>query len=343
MPVTTITGLANALREHGLLAPQQLEELTQSVQSRFNEVRSLAKYLMQRGWLTVYQVNLILQGQAEELVKGPYRILDPLGQGGVSHVFKAWHTGRKCLVALKVIKPEMLTNPEAVGRFQREMRALAQSSHPNIVKALDINLVGNTQYFAMEYVEGNSLDKFVQFSGPLPVDKACNCIRQAAVGLQYAHERGLIHRDIKPANLLIDSSGTVVKILDLGLARLSQSMTPLAPTGELTVEGALIGTPDYLSPEQARNAKTVDIRTDIYSLGCTFYFLLTGQPPFPGNVLMQKLFQHQQGEVPTGKKWRPDLPNEVIAIFQKMMAKKPEDRYQTPAEVAQALVPFCPK
>lgn len=343
MAITTIAGLMDALRDQRLLRPEQLEELSRTMQSRFTEVRSLAKHLMQRGWLTVYQMNLILQGQAEELVKGPYRILDPLGKGGVSYVFKAWHTGRNCLVALKVIKPEMLTNPEAVGRFQREMRALAQSSHPNIVRAFDINLVGNTQYFAMEFVEGNSLDKLVQLSGPLPIDKACDYIRQAALGLQYAHERGLIHRDIKPANLLVDSSGTVVKILDLGLARLSQSITPAAPAGELTVEGVLIGTPDYLSPEQARNAKTVDVRTDIYSLGCTFYFLLTGQPPFPGGALMQKLFQHQQGAVPTGKDRRPDLPDEVIAIFQKMMAKKPEDRYQTPAEIAVGLAPFCNK
>lgn len=342
MAIDTIAGLMDTLREHRLIQPDQQDELSRTIRSRFSDVRSVAKYLMQRGWLTVYQVNLILQGQAQELVKGPYRILDPLGKGGVSNVFRAWHTGRNCMVALKVIRPEMLTNPEAVGRFQREMRALSQSSHPNIVKAFDINLVGDTHYFAMEFVEGNSLDKLVQLSGPLPIDKACGYIRQAAQGLQHAHERGLIHRDIKPANLLVNAAGTVVKILDLGLARLNQAASKADPARELTVEGVLIGTPDYLSPEQARNAKAVDIRTDIYSLGCTLYFLLTGQPPYPVGALMQKLYQHQRGELPTGKDLRTDLPDDVVAIFQKMMAKNPDDRYQTPEEVAQALAPFCP-
>jgi serine/threonine protein kinase len=268
--------------------------------------------------------------------------MDRLGSGGVSQVFKAWHTKRNCVVALKVIRPEMLSNPEAVGRFQREMRALAQSSHPNIVKAFDINLVGNTHYFAMEYVEGNAVDKIVKLSGPLPVERACDYIRQAALGLQHAHERGLVHRDIKPGNLLLNVAGTVVKILDLGLARLNQSAGKQEAAPELTAQGVLIGTPDYLAPEQARNARTVDIRADIYSLGCTFYFMLTGQAPFSDGNLMQKLYRHQQEPPPSGDKLRPGLPPEVVAVFQKMMAKKPDDRYQTPAEVAAAVTPFCP-
>lgn len=341
MAIETVADMVDVLRGNRLLQPDQLDELN-GLLDRHPDARSLAKYLVQRSWLTVYQLNLIFQGQGENLTQGPYRILDRLGSGGVSQVFKAWHTRKNCVVALKVIRPEMLTNAEAVGRFQREMRALSQSAHPNIVKAFDINLVGDKHYFAMEYVEGTDLGKQVQFAGPLPVARACDYIRQAALGLQHAHERGLVHRDIKPANLLLNVAGTVVKILDLGLSRLSQSSGKQeVVVRELTAEGVLIGTPDYLAPEQAKNARTVDIRADIYSLGCTFYYLLTGQPPFPVGTLMQKLFKHQQEEPPTGEQIRPDLPPDVVAIFRKMMAKKPENRYQTPAEVAEAVAPFC--
>jgi serine/threonine protein kinase len=340
MAIETVEAFVAILRDHRLLQPDQLDELN-SLLSRFSEPRSLAKYLVQRSWLTIYQVNLIFQGQGAELVQGPYRILDRLGSGGVSQVFKAWHTKRNCVVALKVIRPEMLSNAEAVARFQREMRALTQASHPNIVRAFDINLVNNIHYFAMEYVEGNALDKQVHLSGPLPISRACDYIRQAALALQHAHERGLVHRDIKPANLLVNAAGTVVKILDLGLARLSQSSGKPQIGRELTADGVLIGTPDYLAPEQAKNPRTVDIRADIYSLGCTLYFLLTGKPPFPEGTLMQKLYKHQTEPPPSGEHLRPGLPPALVAIFQKMMAKKADDRYQTPVEVAQALEPFC--
>jgi serine/threonine protein kinase len=364
-----VAGFIDLLRDKRFLQPDQLDELTRVLRPRFSDVKTLAKYLVQRGWLTVYQVNQILVGRADELVYGPYVILDRIGEGGVSQVFKAWHTGKSCVVAIKVIRPELLSNPEAFGRFQREMHAVARLSHPNIISSIDSDLVGETNYFAMEYVEGSDLGKLVQLMGPLKIPLACDYVRQAALGLQHAHEHGLVHRDIKPANLFLTGaslapalvvgqpptanlSGTTpavtgkseIKILDMGLARLREGHTP---GGEnvvaLTQEGTMMGTPDYLAPEQARNAKAADIRSDIYSLGCTFYFLLTGRPPFPGNSVMQKLFQHQKDEPKPIETVRTNVPPGLSPILKKMMAKQPADRYQTPGEIAQALAPFCPR
>jgi len=337
----TVPELMEVLRDNRLLAPDQLEQLTADQLASFRDARSLAKYLMQRGWLSVYQVNQLLQGSGAELALGPYRILDVVGQGGVSQVFKAWDTRQRCVVALKVIREEHLSNPEAVGRFQREMHAVAQLSHPNIVKAFDPDRDSQRPYFAMEYVQGTDLGKLVQLSGPRPVAQACAYVRQAALGLQHAHERGLVHRDIKPANLLLTVGESVVKILDLGLARLLAPDPPPGVPVDLTQEGTMIGTPDYLAPEQARSPHAADHRADIYSLGCTLYYLLTGQPPFPVRSLMEKLLKHQQEEAPAVTVLRPDAPAGLAAILKKMMAKKPADRYQTAGEVAQALTPYA--
>jgi len=288
MAIDTVAAFIDVLREKRLLEPDQLDELDRVLRARFSDVRTLAKYLVQRGWLTVFQVNQILVGRAQDLVYGPYLIRDRLGEGGVSQVFKAWHTEKNCIVALKVIREELLSNPEAFARFQREMHAVARLSHPNIVSSIDSDLVGQTNYFAMEYVEGTDLGKLVQLSGPLKIPLACEYIRQAALGLQHAHEHGLVHRDIKPPNLfltgatlpppgdksaIVNRSGyvpavtgkSVIKILDMGLARLREAH---APGGEnvvaLTQEGTMMGTPDFLAPEQARNAKTADIRRRLF-------------------------------------------------------------------------------
>ena len=365
MPIDSVSSFIDVLSEKRFLPPDQFDELNRALRPRFSDVKTLAKYLAQRGWLTVYQVNQILVGRAQDLVYGPYLIHDRIGEGGVSQVFKAWHTGKNCVVALKVIRQELLSNPEAYARFQREMHAVACLSHPNIVSSIDSDLVGQTNFFAMEYVEGTDLGKLVQLTGPLKIPIACDYIRQAALGLQHAHEHGLVHRDIKPPNLFLKGatlpsipagqkpspgSGSIpavtgkgeIKILDMGLARLREASVP---SGEnvvaLTQEGTMMGTPDYLAPEQARNAKTADIRSDIYSLGCTFYFLLTGHPPFPGNSVMQKLFQHQKEEAKPIESIRTNVPPGLSPILKKMMTKQPADRYQTPGEIAKALEPFC--
>src|SRR5207248_2906 len=240
-------------------------------------------------------------------------------------------------VALKVLRQDMRCEPDAVRQFERELQAVTRLSHLNIVHTFDADRVGNTHYFAMEFVEGTDLGKVVQLSGPLPVAEACDYIRQVASGLQYAHTMGLVHRDIKPANLfLITPPGhdtpvpgiawkrpadPVIKILDWGLARLQGGAEGPDCVSAGTEEGMLVGTADYIAPEQARDPRLVDIRADIYSLGCTFYFLLSGQPPFPGSSLMQKLMQHQQAEPAPIQSLRADIPDELAAIVKKMLSK----------------------
>jgi serine/threonine protein kinase len=270
-----------------------------------------------------------------------YEIVEPLGEGGMGQVFKARHRRLKRVVALKLIRPEQLSNPNTVRRFQREAEAAARLSHPNIVQVFDAAVSGGTYFLVMEYAEGNDLADLVQKRGPLPIPLACDYVRQAALGLQHAYERGLVHRDVKPANLLLTSDGTRVKILDMGVARFQEPNELDPPVSALTETGALMGTPAYLAPEQARDARQVDIRGDIYSLGCTFYYLLTGSAPFKGVSFAELVLQHQLEEPAPVNQLRPAVPPEVQAILHKMMAKRPQDRYQTPAEVAEALAPFA--
>ena len=339
-----VAALLASLRESKLLDAKQLAEIAGSPQAQGDDPLPLAKELVRRYGLTSYQVNQLLRGRGKGLILGPYRLLDRLGEGAMGQVFKAFHQPMNRVVALKVIRKELLANPQAVGRFYQEVRAAAQLTHPHVVIAHDAGQVGDTHFFAMEYVEGIDLAKLVKEKGPLPVAQACEYVRQAALGLQHAHERRLVHRDIKPANLLLAAAhgsqpGGVVKVLDLGLARLSGSADE-THSGGLTQAGSVVGTPHFLAPEQARNSHGVDIRADLYSLGCTLFYLLTGQPPFTGQELTEILLQHQMDPMPSLAKFRPDVPPGVQAILQKLTAKKPEDRYQTPAELAAALVPF---
>jgi formylglycine-generating enzyme required for sulfatase activity/tRNA A-37 threonylcarbamoyl transferase component Bud32 len=348
MAIASVANFVKVLQESQLLDAGQLDELTRDLQARFPDPRALAKELVRRGWLTTYQAMQLWKGHGQELVLGPYLLLDSLGEGGMGQVFKARHRLMDRIVALKVIRQERLGDADAVRRFLREIRAAAQLSHPNIVIAHDAAQVGQTHLLVMEFIEGTDLAKVVAERGPLPVVEACDYVRQAALGLQHAHERGLVHRDIKPSNLLVTpragDAGTkvgLVKILDMGLARLDRAPSHAASVGGLTQEGAVMGTPDYLAPEQALDAHAVDIRGDIYSLGCTLYFLLTGQPPFAGGTLAQKLIWHQMDEPPPVTNLRTDLPPGLPTVLKKLLAKRPEDRYQTPAEVAAALTPFA--
>jgi serine/threonine protein kinase len=347
MAIVSNLALLELLRKSALLSPEQLESLPSSAQGRLGDARVLARQMLQRGWLTVYQVNELLVGRGRELVVGPYHILDRLGQGGQSTVYKARHAQEGHVVALKVIRSDVLGNPQGARQFLLEMEAMARLDHPNIVQFWDADQLGETYYCAMEYVAGTDLGKYVRLMGPLSAVVACHCIRQAALGLQHAHELGLIHRDIKPGNLYLvsggtaeDESGARIKILDWGLA----GLRPPRPLAALTVADepkVMVGTADYLSPEQALNPATVDIRGDVYSLGCTFYYLLTGQPPFPGGSLMQKILRHQQAEPAPLLSLRPDLPVGLPAVVERLMAKRPEDRYQTPAAVVIALAPYA--
>ncbi len=333
---TTLNDLLDALRKYRLLEPEQLQDLAARIKGKSVEPAALGQKLIQQGWLTAYQVKHLLQGLGESLVLGQYILLEHLGAGGMGEVFKARHITMDRTVAIKLIRKERLEDNEAVKRFHREIRAAAQLAHPNVVRAFDADQVGGTHIFVMEFIEGMDLARLVKDKGPLPVAQACDHIRQAALGLQHAHEKGMVHRDIKPHNLLLARNRTV-KILDLGLARFARPDSAEASSTTLTREGSVMGTLDYIAPEQAMDSHTVDIRADLYSLGCTIYFLLTGKVPFPGGDALAKLMKHKQAEPVPVEQLRPDVPPGVAAVVRKLMAKQPEDRYQTPAEVAAVL------
>lgn len=340
MPVDTVSDLAATLSKGRLLQPAQLAEIATHLQGRFPEPRALAGELVRRDWLTPFQVNTIFKGHSDELLLGSYVLLERLGAGGMGEVYKARNWKLDKIVAVKLIRPERLNNPDALRRFQREVHAAAQLNHPNVVHAYDCDEAGGKHFLVLEYVEGIDLARLVKKQGRLPVAQACDCIAQAALGLQHAFERGLVHRDIKPHNLLLtrpsgvsSSTKAIVKILDMGLARLSDSAAESDVTSTVTEVGTVMGTLDYLAPEQALNAHTADTRADLYSLGCAFYFLLTAQVPFPGGSAAEKLLKHQ-GQQPTPvRQLRPETPLVVAAIVGKLMAKRPEYRYQTPAEL----------
>jgi serine/threonine-protein kinase len=341
VPITSTARLVDALRDGRVLDPAQLTEVTDVLQSRYPDSRALARELMQRGWLTAYQVNQLLQGRGGELVLGEYLLLERLGEGGMGQVFKARHQLMNRIVALKVIRKDCLAGPDALRRFQREIQLAAQLNHPHLVRAEYAAQVGDTHFLVMEYAEGTDLHRLVQKAGPLPVEQACAYVRQAALGLQHAHERGLVHRDIKPSNLQVTARGTVVKILDMGLARAQTSPGEERGGAALTQTRTILGTADYIAPEQIRDPRQVDIRADIYSLGCTFYFLLAGRPPFPDGAWEEKLVCHSKVDPQPLTQVRPDVPPALAALVGKMMAKRPEERYLTPADVASALAPFC--
>lgn len=326
----------NGLRSSGLVPPDQLEPLLKDVTA--DDAESLAEQLVNRGTLTRWQADKLLQGRHKGFFLGKYRLLSLLGKGGMSAVYLAEHILMRRRCALKVLPVKRVNDSSYLGRFHREAQAIASLDHPNIVRAYDVDheMDGDTpiHFLVMEYVEGRSLHEVIQQDGVLSFPKAADYIRQAADGLQYAHKAGLVHRDIKPGNLLLDRNGTV-KILDLGLARFSAE----GDDHSLTVahDEKVLGTADYLAPEQALDSHKVDARADIYSLGCTLYFLLTASPPFTEGTLAQRLMAHQTKAPPSLGEKRPDVPTSLAAIVMKMMAKRPEDRYQSAAEVSEVL------
>ncbi len=296
--------------------------------------------LTARGWLTPFQARQIAAGKVRELTVGKFTLVDILGEGGMGRVYKARDTRLGRDVALKVIRKEKLSNPKVVERFAQEVKAAAQLNHPNVVMSFDAEASDEAYFLSMEYVEGTDLTKLVRQNGPMPLPHACDAIRQAAVGLQHAFERGLVHRDIKPSNLLYTPRGQV-KVLDLGLALLNQATVPGGENANrVTQEGFVLGTPDFLAPEQAQNPTGVDIRADVYALGSTLYYLLTARVPFEAATPTEKLLKHITEPPPNLLALRPDAPPQLAALIQWMMAKRPEDRPQTPAQVAAALAPY---
>ncbi len=265
-----------------------------------------------------------------------YRLVRLLGSGGMGSVYLAEHRVLGRPVALKVINPELLSDPGALERFRSEARAAACLSHPNVVAVYDAETAGDGHFLVMEYVAGTDLARLVAERGPLPVAAACDYIAQAALGLEHAHRHGMVHRDITPRNLMLTDDGKV-KVLDFGLAYfVSEAKTGDRPA----TQNVLLGSIDYMAPEQAADPHWADIRADVYSLGCTLYFLLAGQPPFPHGQLAEKIRRHAQRPPPALAEVRDDVPPELSLVLERMLAKSPADRYQTPSEVAAALAPW---
>ena len=323
------------LERSGLLTDDQLEK----VKTWQGDEREVAAEVVREGWVTKWQAQQLLRGRtAFELKK--YVLLEQVGEGGMGAVFKARQKGFDRLVAIKLMKQEVGGDQQGQQRFLREIATLGAVNHVNIVKAFDADQIGEQTFLVMEYVAGKDLKTWLAEYGRLPLDWACEVVMQAALGLQHAHEKGLVHRDIKPSNILIAAGppGELpqVKILDLGLARFMED----GAGGNLTQTGQVMGTVDYMSPEQARSTKHVDIRADIFSLGCTLFKLLSGDLPFHGNNVMEKLMARTR-TAPRLSGFRPEIPPVLDEVVARMLAVSPEDRYGTPLEVAQALAPFA--
>ncbi len=329
------------IRRSGLIEDDRLNVLYAEYTERLNgeaDSTDLAQFLVNRNAVTAWQGEKLLQGKHKGFFLGKYRLLSLLGRGGMSSVYLAEHIVMRRRCAIKVLPQKRVSDTSYLGRFHREAQAVASLDHPNIVRAYDVDHQADRDtdihFLVMEFVDGQSLQELVLKSGQVPFADAADYIRQAALGLSHAHGAGLVHRDIKPGNLLVDHTG-VVKVLDLGLARF------FSDTGDdaLTIQHdeKVLGTADYLAPEQALDSHSVDARADIYSLGCTLYFLLTGSPPFTEGTLAQRLMAHQTKEPPSIESKRPDVPADLAAIVRKMMAKSPADRPASAKAVAEIL------
>jgi len=312
----------------GILNPADVWPAVQAVPvAERGDLQQLAQALARQGKLTWYQAALVNQGKADQLVLGNYVLLDKIGEGGFGSVFKARHRRMQRVVALKVLLPELMRDGHALERFQREVQAAAKLSHPNIVTAYDADEARGMHFLAMEFVDGPDLGRLVKKEGALPPERALHYVVQAAGGLAHAHAAGIVHRDVKPSNLLLDKSG-VVKVSDLGLARVVQPERGSGPD-PLTATRNIMGTVDFMAPEQALNTKTADHRADIYSLGCTLYVLLTARPVYAGDSALQIVLAHREQPI-------PQLPAHCASwqrILAGMMAKRVEDRYPSMAKV----------
>lgn len=337
----TVDELLDLVQKSGLVEESRLNAFVAKLRS--DDTRSpeklldLASLLVRDGFLTVFQVNQLLIGKWRGFTLARYKVLEQLGSGRASSVYLCEHEQMSKKVAVKVLPTAIADDPASLERFYREGRALAALHHPNVVRAYDITQHDGLTMLVMEYVDGSTLEHITAKGGPIAVTRAAHYLRQAALGLQHAHETaGIVHRDIKPADIMVDRYG-VVKIIDFGLARFSTDAQPMLP---VNYDQTILGTPDYMAPEQTNNPHTVDIRADIYSLGATFYFCLTGRSPFPEGKEMQKLmWQRTRLPVPLRMR-RPEVPEQFATLIDRMMAKEPANRPQTPQEVAHALAPF---
>jgi serine/threonine-protein kinase len=339
--------ILDSLRASELLTEDQLEQLQQPLAGL--DLQAAEELVLGKGWLTAFQWGRILEGQAGSLVLGQYRILDELGRGGFGTVYRAVHNIMNRVAAVKVLIRKWAELGEQRDLFLREVLATTRLTHRNIALAYEANQTDDTLWFAMEYVNGPSLDHFVKAAGALPVGYVCKVMHQVAEALQYAHEQGMVHRDVKPANILLPGARVgaplppfdaepvpvLAKVVDFGLARVFPSADCQLET--ICKEIGFIGTPAFASPEQAQDSHKVDIRSDLYSLGCSFYYALAGKRPFEGATVYNTIVLHLEEEAQPLRQLRPEIPPAIADIVRRLMAKKPEQRFATPADLCDAL------
>ena len=343
MPIATAQDFLQVLKKCNLLSSDVIGQVSRELSSGTSPAsgRDLAAWLVERGHLTPWQSERLLAGQTRFFL-GRYQLLERIGRGGMGVVFKARHAVMGRTVALKVLDGQLVRSAEARARFLREVKSLAALSHPNIVAAFDADCVDNTQFLVMEYVAGHDLRYYIRHVRPLEISWCCDVARQVALGLEHAHQRGFVHRDIKPGNLLVsvdpaDGSHSI-KILDLGLAKLA---SVCLDDSSLTQAGQVVGTPDYIAPEQVDSAGQIDIRADIFSLGCTLFEMLSGRRPYEGENLTAKVMARLAHEAPPVRTHRAEVSPHLEQIVARMMSRDPARRFQTPAEVAAALLPHA--
>jgi eukaryotic-like serine/threonine-protein kinase len=329
-----------ALLASGLLTAEQLDDARRRLNDVGNQLPAeqlsrddrLASLLIESGALNAWQVDQLKSGRTK-FTLGPYRVIDSLGQGGMGQVFKAEHSLMGRIVAIKVL-PLHKSTPDAVAYFTREMRAHAQLDHDNLVRAFDAGRDGNVYYLITEFVPGTDLRRLVRRRGRLSMPEAASIIAQAARGLQFAHDKGMIHRDVKPANILVAPDGRA-KVSDVGLASFLDVENESDPRG-----GRIVGTADYLSPEHVRPPYQVSAASDIYSLGCTLFYAVTGEVPFPGGTIPQKARRHCEDAPPLASSIEPEIAADFSAVLARMLEKDPAKRIASGAHVAEALAPW---
>ena len=333
MPVALEVFLSQ-LSDSGILPEEKLKVVV-SKKNSFADGEALARDMIKSNLLTKYQAEQILGGRTKHLVMGKYQILEKIGAGGMGQVYKAYHSGTGRVVAIKVILSKSKIDPEVVRRFEREVKAAAKLVHQNIITVFDVDQTNGRVFMVMEYIKGHDLAAIIVKKGKLGLPDTINYILQIANGLKYAHDQGVIHRDIKPGNIIIDANGNV-KIVDMGLAKIETDSNQ-EDISMLTGATAIMGTVDFMSPEQGFSSRDVDVRTDIYSLGATLFYLLTGKFMYAGNSAFAKLLAHRESPIPSLCTAMPGLPLELENIFLKMVAKNPVDRYASMTQVISAL------
>jgi serine/threonine protein kinase len=351
----TVENICGFLIRSKLLTADQVKSVYQGwvvdAKDASGNVQQFTRWLSAKQFVTEYQAKLLSRGQADDFFLCEYKILDRLGQGRMAGVYKAVHSSGQ-VVAIKVLPPSRAANPQMVARFQREARLAMRMKHPHIVRAFQLAETKGLHYLVMEYLEGETLEEVLYRRKRLPVNEAVRVVHQALLGLQHIHEQKLVHRDLKPANLMLvpaappggpdTTLAATVKILDFGLGRplLDEAEGENSADMRLTGEGVLLGTPDYLAPEQARDPRAIDVRADIYSLGGVLYHCLAGQPPFPDSNILGQMVRHATEKPRPVRELNPAVPDGLQRVLDWMLAKDPDERYPTPGRAAQALQVF---